>query len=85
MVNKIDFKFYDNICLFFQVNLGKLFCCKKFWKNRNKINWIYKISNDRINSEMNIINLIKIIREIKVLLDHFREIPEIHNKLLLDQ
>jgi hypothetical protein len=34
---------------------------------------------------MNIVNIIKIIREIKVLLDHFREIPEINNKLLLDQ
>ena len=34
---------------------------------------------------MNIIDLIKIIREVKVLLDHFREDPEFNKKLLLDQ
>ena len=34
---------------------------------------------------MNIIQIIKVIRETKVLLDHFRKDPEINNKLLLDQ
>lgn len=34
---------------------------------------------------MNIIDIIKIIREVKILLDHFREDPEFNKKLLLDQ
>jgi hypothetical protein len=34
---------------------------------------------------MNIINIVKAIREIRVLLDHFKEFPEINKKLLLDQ
>ena len=34
---------------------------------------------------MNIIHIIKIIREIKVLLKHFRKNPEINNEILADK
>ena len=67
-----------------KVILGRIFCFRKIWPNHDKITKTYEISYNRLNDEMNIVFIIKLLREVKILLEHFRKDPEINLKIFSD-
>ena len=44
----------------------------------------YETSHNRLNDEMNIVFIIKLLREVKIMLEHFRNDPEINKKIFND-
>lgn len=49
---------------------GKFFPFRKCWPRHKKIKKIFDEGVERINNEMNILHIIKIVREVKILLHH---------------
>ena len=67
-----------------KLNLGRIFCFRKIWPNYDKITKTYEISYNRLNDEMNIVFILKLLREVKIMLEHFRNDPEINKKIFND-
>lgn len=66
--------------------MGKFFIFKKFWPKHKKIMKIFEIGKERIDHEMNIIEMIKIIREVKILLKHMsKNDPLIYSDIIADE
>ena len=50
--------------------MGRFFAFKKCWPRYKKLKKIFDIGKERINNEMNVIEMIKIIRKVRILLKH---------------
>ena len=64
---EIRIKQRDSVRLYLANRMGKAFPCKK-WKNKGKLQKLYRTGEDRIESEMNIIKIMNTIRNIKIIL-----------------
>ena len=63
----------------------RILICFRNIKNFNeKITKTYDISYNRLNDEMNIVFIVKLLRELKIMIDHFRKDPEICKKIFSD-
>jgi len=49
---------------------GSFFPFKKCWPKYKKLKKIFDEGNERVDDEMNILHIIKIVREVKILLKH---------------
>ena len=67
----IKFSNYDYVCLYFLKILGQNFCCKYVWRKNKKMQKIITEGQRRIDKEMDILFIIRIIRDIKIVLKHF--------------
>ena len=59
---------YDSMCLFVSNLLGDLFCCKLCWNKQEKLTKVYEETNDRLESELDIVKLLRTLRNSKILL-----------------
>ena len=74
------------MCLFLFGCLGKCFIFRKCWPKYKKIKKIFEIGQERIDNEMNIIEMIKVIREVKILLKHqSKNDPHIYSDIIADE
>jgi len=59
--------FKDQILIFISKFLGKLFC-KKCWKKHEKLKKLFVIGSQKIKSELNIVKIVKDLRNLKILI-----------------
>jgi hypothetical protein len=69
-LKEINLYKYDSFCLFLSGILGKFFPFKKCWPKYKKMKKIFDEGIERVNNEMNILHIIKLVREVKILLKH---------------
>jgi hypothetical protein len=69
-LKEINLYKYDSFCLFISGMLGKFFPFKKCWPKYKKMKKIFDEGIERVNNEMNILQIIKLVREVKILLKH---------------
>ena len=77
----IDFSNYDSVCLYYAQLLGKYFCFGMCWSKINKMKKTFNVGYERLNEEMDLIQIIKTIRDLKVLLKHFSHFQEIESSI----
>jgi hypothetical protein len=75
-INALDLKEinlykYDSFCLFLLGIFGKFFPFKKCWPKYKKMKKIFDEGIERVNNEMNILHIIKLVRETKILLRNY--------------
>ena len=64
----IKIRLRDSIKLFIVNRLGKLFVCGRMWKQEKKFKRLYEIGAERIESELNLVKIMKDLRNIKILM-----------------
>jgi hypothetical protein len=66
--------------------MGKFFIFRKCWPKHKKIIKIFDIGKEKIDHEMNIIEMIKVIREVKIVLKHMsKNDPFIYSDIIADE
>ena len=69
------------MCLFLSVLLGKLYCCIRCWKNNKKLTKLYKIGNKLIEKEMDLVNILKTIKDSNIINQHLCKDPLIKKQV----
>ena len=59
----------DNFLLFFSNLLGSFSCCARCWSKNDKLTKMYEEASDRIDAELDIVKLLRNIRNSKILLE----------------
>lgn len=77
MVKKID-----NFLLYLTHRLGSCGCMLKLcWKRQRKFNKLYKETQNRLKSSLNVIKIIRSLRDLKILMNNSLLNPELKNYL----
>ena len=66
--HKINLQGRDIAKLFLTNTFGRPICCLKSWKKYNKLTKLYKIGEERIEKELDIIKIMNTIRNVKIIL-----------------
>ena len=61
-------KFYENILLYFSSSWIGFLIPECFWKKKKKLLKVLNIGKDRIESDLNVVKIMKSIRDIKILM-----------------
>ena len=77
----INLKKSDKCCLYLQNLMGPCFICRICWKNRSKLNKLFEKTQERLDIELDIVKLIRNIRNSKYLLQSSLMNPEIKFQL----
>ena len=78
--HEIRIKMFDGIRLYIANSMGCFF--PRFcWRNVNKFQQIYEETNDKIDGELNIVKIIRNLKDIKILMKYSLLTPELKHQI----
>ena len=63
--------------MFFSKIFGKLLCFSKWWKKHEKLKKLYEKGSEKIKTELNIVKIVKDLRNLKILIKNSLMDPQI--------